>query len=184
MITKNGLVSTRTIDEANNGSAVWNPSTGETVGSEAIPAGSLAIYEMCAAEDGSDAEWIMSLETNGGKGLQSAMVTAGANIGAAPADGYYAVQIGVVDEKQIGFFPNTHTQDENTTKENWSNGMLTLDVDKYRFNVVAIDDVTFIEDGDIETISYSDTVAEGDYNAIIVVEDKEIITVFSLYNNF
>ncbi len=180
MVDKDGLISTRTVDEAYNGTDLWIPAT-QGVGDVAIPAGSLVLYDTVYGEDE-----ILYLETIGGAGIVSNMVKSGEDIDSSSAQnstGYYAVQLAKAENGSVGFFANSHFQDSSTSSENWDDDMILLDTDSVNYEEVAIYDNSFVSIAEPETVSHSDRFESGYYNAIIAVKDGKVYRVFSLLEN-
>ena len=157
----------------------------ESPNKHAIAPGAIVAYEMTASEDEADTnEWVLSIgEVDADfDNYVDDESKDWDNDAEAYTEGVYQVQIGIEDDQFIGFFPYSHSQ-TGEDDDDWADKLVVVEKDKYNFATIAIDDTNFIEGGDIETISDSDVVESGDYNAIIVVDSEgEITRVFSLYN--
>ncbi len=192
MITADGLVATRTVDDVTNDSGALLIDGTAPVGKEiaALPAGSIVAFEMTASEDEADSnEWILSIgqkDANTYTYVNDKITdwTKAASYKANLGDySCFAVQIGIADDEFIGFYPKSNKQD-GSDNDTWADNLVILEKDKYNFGVIAIDDNNFVEGGDIDTISENDVIAEGAHNAIIVTDDDgDVIRVFTFYNN-
>jgi len=194
MINQNGLINTRTVDDVTTDTGAIFDFAERANYEDSLPAGSIVVYGMTAAEEeGDTSEWILSIGTNqvGGKGLGDVesvyeySMTDMYPDGTTLVDtGYFAVQLAVLEDDAVGFFPITHKNEEEYEPGEWAEDMYMEEADEYNFAVIAIDDNNFVEGGDAELITESDDVKAGDYNAIICVEGGKIVRIFSLYNNF
>ena len=183
MITENGLVSTRTIDEVPDDMGNTNTHFGGSpeIGDEAMERGTLVVYKMTASqEEGDTNEWIASIGDNNGLGSIEKMSTA-LDTNASYNDGYYYVTIAAVRNNLIGFYPYGWSHDGESSLPAASS---TIETDKNDYKVIAIDNDEFVEGGDIETVGDGDYVRETDKNAILVVEGQKVTRVFSLHNAY
>ena len=164
LISENGLLEAKTIDEVRNHKGQNIYFTDNKIGEEPdeLKAGDIVSFSYA---DGY-IQSIGALEfTNYSKDIKN---------------GVFKVSIAAEQNDLIGFFANK----ELAGNENEFIVDYTLEKDEHNFKVIAIDDGNFVEDGDIEVISDGDIISADDFNAIIVVEDGKIIRIFSLYNNF
>ena len=100
-----------------------------------------------------------------------------------PADGFYFANIAEVRGDLLGFYyyrSGALLADVDGKLPNVDR-VFTLDDD---YEVVAIDDDEFVEDGGIETIPDSMDIAAGQVNAVIQVRSGKVVRVFSLHNNY
>jgi len=98
---------------------------------------------------------------------------------AVPSTGFAYATIASVGDKNIGYYEYTTT---GYNVEEATN-MQSIKRNKYEFEVIAIDDGSFVEGGEIETVGRKDTVGSGAYNAIIQTRSGEVVRIFSMYGN-